>query len=144
MNTMNDTSSDLEVSLRAWARGMYTTEAAAELLIRAGHARPGAPWLVDAGDGRTGIEPTRLLASTGTMSGGERRLVDVALSLLSNDHPVDLGDAISGLDRHGVDLVLAALAHASGSHEHSGFAYDQDGKPTGIVRHTTLHPWPAR
>ncbi len=33
-------------------------------------------------------------------------------------HTVDLSDAISGLDRTDLTLVLAALSHANGSQEH--------------------------
>lgn len=142
MDGMTTTSDDVAAQLRSWARGMYTTEAGVELLIRSGRVYAGAPWL-HAEDTRVSVDVDELLVSAGVLSGGERRLVEIAASLLSKDHPVDLGNAIAGIDRHGVELVLAALAHANGSHEHSGFAYDDEGTPTGIVRHTTLFAWPT-
>lgn len=142
MDDMTTTSDDAAAQLRSWAKGMYTTEAGVELLIRSGRVYAGAPWL-HAVNGRVAVDVDELLASSGVLSGGERRLVDVAASLLSEAHPVDLGDAIAGIDRPGVELVLAALAHASGSHEHSGFAYGDDGRPTGIIAHTTLYAWPT-
>ncbi len=137
MSTMTST----EDAVRAWARGLYPTEAAVELLIRTGHVYDRAPWGITDGD-RAWIDVDQLIEHTGGLSGGERRLVDVAASLLSPEHPVDLNDAIPGMDRAGVDLVLAAIAHASGSHEHSGFTF-QDGQPAGIVRLSTLHEWPT-
>ncbi len=138
MNTMSST----EEAVRAWAEGLYPTEAGVELLIRAGQIYDGAPWVIADGD-RAWIDVDRLIEHTGGLSGGERRLVDVAASLLSPERPVDLNDAIPGMDRAGVDLVLAAIAHASGSHEHSGFTF-QDGQPAGIVRLSSLHEWPTR
>lgn len=144
MHAMSATNSDIEDGLRAWAKGMDTTEAAVEVLIRAGRVHRGAPWLTDAGDGRVGVDVDQLVDGAGVLSGGERRLVADAASLLSGRHSIDLGDAVSGIERNGLDLVLAALAHASGSHEHSGFEHHQDGKPVGIIRHATLYPWPAK
>lgn len=39
-------------------------------------------------------------------------------------------------------LVLAAIAHAGGSHEHSGFEFTEDGTPTLIVRLARPYDWP--
>lgn len=55
---------------------------------------------------------------------------------------VDLGDVIPGLDRGVLARVLAAVAHAGGSHEHSGFEFTEDGTPTSIVRLARLYDWP--
>ena len=55
---------------------------------------------------------------------------------------VNFGDIIPGLDRDVLDLVLAAIAHAGGSHEHSGFEFTEDGTPTSIVRLARLYDWP--
>jgi hypothetical protein len=55
---------------------------------------------------------------------------------------VHLGDVIPGMDRDVLALVLAAVAHAGGSHEHSGFEFTEDGTPTSIVRLAGLYDWP--
>ena len=43
--------------------------------------------------------------------------------------PVDLGDLATGLDRHALTLVLAAIAHAAGSHEPRSITHAHDGSP---------------
>jgi len=108
--------------LRRWARGAYAEEAAMELLVRSFGGRfcstgyrwvrrcdpPGWYWL----DG----EP--LIHDTGALSGGEQRLLAVAgAALVSGLALTDLAGLIAGLDRTHQHLVLAALAHAGGSHE---------------------------
>lgn len=117
--------------LRHWAKGNYALEAGVELLIRPFHGRfAGAwqPWVEPGdGDGVWWIDPEKF--DIGALSGGERRLLSVAESLLGGQ-PVDLAEALPGMDRECVELVLAAVSHASGSHEHYG---------AGIP----LHPWPA-
>jgi hypothetical protein len=67
--------------------------------------------------------------------------VAIAASLIG-DEPVNLSDAVTGLDRPSLTLVLAAIAHANGSHEQSGFQFDDDGKAR-IVRHDALYGWPT-
>ncbi len=67
--------------------------------------------------------------------------MSIACSLIDGS-PVDLSDAIPGLDRRGTILVLAAMAHANGSHEHSGITFDDDGAPVGFYPETSLYPWP--
>lgn len=51
---------------------------------------------------------------------------------------------VPGLDRVNADLVLAAIAHANGSHEGAEMDFDEDGRPTGISALPTLHAWPER
>jgi hypothetical protein len=46
-------------------------------------------------------------------SGGERRLLQVTASLAAGI-PVDLRDAVAGLDRRNARLVAGAVLHASG------------------------------
>lgn len=99
-------------ALRAWAKGIYPSEAGVELL-----------------------------RETGAWSGGERRLVRIAASLLGGP-AVDLSEDVPGLDRQAAALVLAAIAHANGSHEHSEFQFNEDGTPRGFSRVPTLYPWP--
>ncbi|MDQ0031514.1 hypothetical protein [Arthrobacter bambusae] len=137
--------------LRAWARGMYTTEAATELLLKAfggKFAAPGNPWI------HTSTEPegpsqvsawidfAAIPDEVGPLSGGERRFLMLAASL-AEDVPVVLGDVVPGLDRENLDLVLAAIAHAGGSHQHADIRVHEDGTVTrgkGLL--DSLHPWP--
>lgn len=157
--------------LRAWAKGVYPLEAATELLIRTGHARrytrhdadTGRAWL-DFTDAATDVWPGRAL------SGGERALIAVAVSLsgtvptftaAADRRPFpdsdatswwaafSLSETIPRLDRGRVELVLAAIAHAAGSHEHhpDPFLIDEAGEPhLNPVRHgvlPSLHSWPG-
>ncbi len=46
-------------------------------------------------------------------SGGERRLIAIAASVASG-HPVDLSDALTGLDNRNAELVAKALTYALG------------------------------
>lgn len=87
------------------------------------------------------IDVDELLRETGAWSGGERRLVRIAASLLGGP-AVDLSEDVPGLDRQAAALVLAAIAHANGSHEHSEFQFNEDGTPRGFSRVPTLYPWP--
>lgn len=129
-------------AVRAWAKGIYPLEAGAELLIRQGRAiYAGAPWLEDRGD-VVAVDADRLLDGAGAWSGGEQRLVRIAASLLGG-RPVDLNDDVAGLDREAMSLVLAALAHANGSHEHTALRVNDAGDPTGFERVPTLYPWPT-
>lgn len=140
---------DLADALRAWAKGIYPTEAGVELLIRQGKAiYEGAPWLTDLDPADTTIprmvalNPKVLLEETGAWSGGEQRLVRIAASLLGGP-PVDLANDIPGVDRTVLALVLAAIAHAGGSHEHPDLQFDEHGIPTYTGRQAgPLYPWP--
>lgn len=49
-------------------------------------------------------------------SGGERRMLQVAASI-AGAVPVDLSDALPGLDRAGIALVATAVLHAAGHGE---------------------------
>ncbi|OAD97689.1 ABC transporter ATP-binding protein [Arthrobacter sp. OY3WO11] len=137
--------------LRAWARGMYTMEAATELLIRGfggKFAAPGNPWVHTSaepqGPGQVSawIDFASIPKEAGVLSGGERRFLLLAASL-AEDVPVTLGDFVSGLDRENLDLVLAAIAHAGGSHQHSDVCISEDGSMSlGKGYLDSLHPWP--
>lgn len=145
----------IENAIRAWARGIYPSEAGVELLIRQGRAiYEGAPWLTaleSLGADRppmVAIDVDQLLAECGVWSGGEQRIVRIAASLLGGPE-VDLSTAVSGLDREHQVLVLAAIAHAGGSHEHAG-PYEPDPEGTVMVNGVrsrastlpSLYPWP--
>jgi hypothetical protein len=138
--------------LRAWAKGMYTIEAATELLLRGfggKFAALGNPWVHAStepeGPGQVSawIDFAAITEESGVLSGGERRFLLLAASL-AEDIPVALGDVASGLDRENLDLVLAAIAHAGGSHQHSDIRFAEDGSMTlGRGYLDSLHPWPA-
>lgn len=108
--------------LRSWAKGAYGLEAATELLIS-----PGTPWIREE-SGRPWIDFDSIPDHLGGCSGGERRFL-ILVASLGSDVQVVLGDAVSGLDREYLDLALAGIAHAAGSHKHS----NELG---------SLHPWP--
>lgn len=133
----------LENDLRDWAAHIYATEAGVELLIRAGRfIYDGAPWIAyDEGSHTTYIDTIRLIGEVGVLSGGEQSIARIGASLLGGT-PVDLATELPGLDRDSTTLVLAAVAHAAGSHEGSDVTFDSAGRPTfGPVE--SLHPWPA-
>ncbi|WP_432789359.1 hypothetical protein QYM46_13610 [Brevibacterium sp. K11IcPPYGO002] len=102
-------------ALRAWARGDLALEAAVELIATAldGRLLTG-PWVRPDEAGRLWFDPAVAEAEQGHLSGGERRVLAIAMSLASSEHPVDLGDAIAGLDPDALDTVLDALALAGG------------------------------
>lgn len=130
--------------LRAWAKGSYTLEAATELLIRAfdgRYAEVGRPW-VRADDGHPWIDFESIPDFIGGSSSGERRFLMLAASLAA-DVPVVIGDLVAGLDRENLDLVLAAIAHAGGSHEHSDVR-ESNGSVTVHGMLDSLHPWPLK
>ncbi|SSC22128.1 Hypothetical protein KLENKIAIHU_709, partial [Klenkia terrae] len=70
----------------------------------------------------------------------ELAVLRVAVSL-ADGRPVDLADVVVALDRRRLGLVLAAFAHAAGSHDHcapAGQGVDPD------LRLGPLIAWPAR
>lgn len=149
---MTHTRHDTVAGLRAWAAGSYPLTAAVELLARAFDARfthPGLPWIATRNDPHrpVGLDADALAqgALDGPYSGGERRLLAIAASLAGGG-PVDLCEAVPGLDRDLLDLVLAALAHAGGSHDHPVMApHPAVGGALFPTRERagSLHPWPA-
>lgn len=130
--------------LRAWAKGSLPLEAATELLLRAfggRFAQPGWPWMVhDAEYGNTYIDFDAIPASLGGLSGGEQRFLNIAASL-GGGWPVILNDVLPGLDRNLLDLVLAAAAHAAGSHQGTVVVDNPDGSMR-FDHPPTLYPWP--
>ncbi len=138
--------SELEDAVRRWAMGVYPVEAAAELLIRQGKAiYEGAPWLrelgPEGGQIMVAIDPETLWVNSRSWSGSEQRLVNVAVSLLDSELMVNLHDAVTGLDREPLELVLAAVAHAAGSHE-ARMPIIEGSKLTGYTEPVNAHPWP--
>jgi len=142
--------SDLPDQLRAWARGSYGLEAATELLLRyrgGRFARPGWPWIKDT-DARPWVDFAAVPEGAGALSGDERRVLLIAASFAEAE-PVDLGDTLAGLERKSLSLVLAAVSHAGGSHQHTEFLPERTPEgdeivtPWGIrVEPGPLYPWP--
>ncbi len=132
--------------LRAWARGSFAEEAAVELLARAfdgRFCRQGAPWVRPAArPGWYSLDPDAIHTFSGGLSGGERRLLAV-VAALAGDRPLeDLGGVLSGVDRAHLGLILAALAHAGGSHQHSDLVLTGNGS-CRIVKLPALVAWPV-
>ncbi len=129
--------------LRAWAAGSYPVEAATELLIRAFRGRfaqPSHPWMHR--DGGHCIDfDTITDETTGVYSGGQQRVLALAAAL-GGDRWINLSDAVPGLDRSVAMLFLAAIAHASGSHEHSDLTIDPGSGIAHPVALGSLFPWP--
>lgn len=135
----------IEDALRAGAKGLYPSEAAVELLIRWGRAPlDRVRWVQrdEYNEGRAYLDVETMLEDTGGYSSSERRVVAIVASLYSSSHPVALEDVFSGLDRTNLALVLAAVAHANGSHESAEMQHDADGRPTGLKGMPSLYPWP--
>ncbi|GHE06885.1 hypothetical protein GCM10011381_00550 [Klenkia taihuensis] len=150
---------DLQNALLRVAVGDYSAEAAVLLLVNDGYWLPtlagaeliavdydddpaGPPTGRPAGIGWAQVAWTDLDAAVrqGRIVGsaGQLRLLRAAASL-AEGQPVALGDLAAGLDRPRLALLLAAIAHAGGSHEH---------RSTGVVGDVgdpvpPLVPWPA-
>ena len=128
--------------LRAWAKGIYGLEAATELLIRGFDGRfadPGRPWVQPTESGRW-VDFDAIPALMGALSGGEQRFLRIAASLSDGDTTVNLGYALAGLDRQHIHLVLAAVAHASGTHEQQQLTFRPDGT-VAFTRPGTIYRW---
>jgi hypothetical protein len=86
-------------------------------------------------------------------SGEERRILSIAASLGGcTPDGFSLGDALPGLDRERLALVVAGVAHAGGSHEHHDMtaarAASAAGQPADMsMLHGAplppLFPWPT-
>lgn len=99
--------------LRAWAKGLLPLEASIELLVGAldGRLLQG-PWVRQDEQGRPWFDPELAEAEQGYLSGGERRLLLLAMSLADSRYSVNLNDVVTGLDPDNLQLVLEVLAHA--------------------------------
>jgi len=117
----------LAAPLRARARGLHAAEAGTELLINHAtwlhrsdfHDHFVHPDTSTTGDTETAdIDwPAAITAlNTGELpcSGGEQRMLRLAASL-ADGIPVNLRDALTGLDTRNTDLVSQAVLHASGN-----------------------------
>lgn len=147
---------DVESALLRAAVGDYSAEAAVLLLANSGHWLPrlqaagliaialdddafgGGPWAAVQWGDLDGALRTGALAGTGV----QLRVLRAAASI-AEGHPVDLGDLAGGLDRRALTLVLAALAHAAGSHEHRTAVRDADGVEHPGAPLGPVVAWPA-
>ena len=133
--------------LRSWAKGLYPLEAAVELLVRTADGRfasPAYPWIQPCDQpgwwwlDHEAISDDNLVA----LSGGEQRILRIVASL-AGGQPVNLHADLPGLDRDLMGLVLAAMAHANGSHEQADIRIDHHrGVAVLDGRLASLHPWP--
>ena len=144
---------DLDTALLRAAVGDYADEAAVLLLSNFGHWLPqlqsaGLITLLQDVDGPWAridwpeLDAT-LCAGIVFGSSGELRVLHAAASI-ADGRPVDLGDLAGGLDRRALVLVLAAIAHAAGSHEHRRITRDDDGIPHLEDRLPPVIGWPPR
>ena len=129
------------------ARGAYGPEAAVRLLLGVGmvgkvrHLISTEPSATSySRNDRAWVDWSKVPVACGALSGGELRLLALCSSL-AGECKVELADVVAGLDRANLDLVLAAIAHAGGSHEHSDIARTPAGE-VDLVRFESLHPWP--
>ncbi|MGY2080477.1 hypothetical protein [Modestobacter sp. SYSU DS0657] len=145
----------LEGALLRAAVGDYAAEAAVLLLANDGHWLPrlqtadlitialdgaldGGPWAAVLWPELDGALRTGAITGTGS----QRRLLRAAASL-ADGQSVDLADLTAGLDRDAVRLLLAALSHAAGSHEHRAVHRDADGVPHDGELLGPVVPWGA-
>ncbi|HWU46672.1 MAG TPA: hypothetical protein VN133_07955 [Humibacter sp.] len=128
-------------ALREWARGSTTLAAATELLIRAGFAEEGRPWIhYDELARRPWINFDEIPDLIGGKSGGEQRLLRIAASI-GGTTPIVLGDEVVGLDRHLAELVLIAMTHAAGYTEATSDLVWEGEEPRRIMV-PPLAQWP--
>jgi hypothetical protein len=117
----------LAQALRVCARGIYPDEAAVELIIGHGAFLHRGDFTQHITIGEYGpygdkamhaaIDWTAAAAAlhAGNLpcSGGERRILRIAASLAAG-LPIDLRDALTGLDDRNLTLAISAFMHASG------------------------------
>lgn len=103
------------IGLRNWAEGATCDMAAVELLIDFHHGNlTEGPWVRPTGAGSYWFDPEVASAESGCLSGGEARVLSVAMSLASSDHTVDLRDVLTGIDPKIFVLVAQAMGQTFG------------------------------
>jgi hypothetical protein len=135
---------EVATRLRNWAGGSLPMTAGVELLLRAFNGRfahPSWPWIITAPGGPVWVDALALREQIAALSGGERRMLGVVAALL-DEAPVDVVEVVTGVDRSHLHLVLAALAHAAGSHEHTDVVVGPDGN-AHLTRPGPVVPWPT-
>jgi hypothetical protein len=126
------TTDDLAAALRACAAGIYPLEAGVALLIANGtflHRDDFTSRFIDHGTSNgtamAAIDwdaaATALTSGGLPCSGGERRLLLLSASL-ADGIPVDLRDAVTGLDDDNIARLVTAILHAAGKRpQNSGY-----------------------
>jgi hypothetical protein len=129
------TADDLTAALRACAAGLYPLEAGTALLIASGTFLRRDDFTsrfiqhgTSISDGTTLMAAidwdaaiTALHVGELPCSGGERRILELSASL-AGGIPVDLRDAVTGLDGGNIARLVTAVLHASGKRpENSGY-----------------------
>jgi len=117
---------DLAAALRAWAKGLFTGEAAVELLIGHGSWLYREDFLEIAVEFGQGITDGAVMAAVDweaavaaldagrlPCSGGEGRILRLAASI-GGGVAVDLGSALPGLDERNIAAAARAVLHAAG------------------------------
>ncbi len=117
------TADDLTAALRARAAGIYAFEAGVNLLIANGTFLRRADFtsrFISHGAG-TSMAAVNWDAATAALargdlpcSGGERRILLLSASL-AGGIPIDLRDAVTGLDSDNTARLLTAIRHAVGN-----------------------------
>lgn len=116
------TAPSLPAALRAGAEGLYALEAATGLIIahRTWLARDDFTSFIQHGPGTAAIDWEAAVAALQAgglpSSGGERRMLRLAASL-AGQAPVNLGEAIPGIDDRNVRLLVKGVLHASGQRQ---------------------------
>ena len=138
---------DHHVALREWATttGDPGVEAATELLLRAfagWYAVRGQTWLQETADGGwyVDFQDLELNAASGGIREPDAQVL-FAVASLGQGALLSLRDLVT-MGRAELDLTLAAISHAGGSHLHSDIITTGDGSVSLEVP-GTLYPWPA-
>jgi hypothetical protein len=133
MTTIQPRKPRLAGAVRAGAGGLYSLEAACDLVIGAGWMhRDDFTRFISTGtsltDGTTElarIDWQSVITSRDAghlpCSSGENRILRLAASIAAGI-PVDLNDALSGLDQASISLIVRAVRHANGQRpaDHAG------------------------
>lgn len=110
-----NTTTPLTAGLRRWAKGITCDSAAVELLIAFnGGTLLNGPWIRSENGTRFWFDPAVAETSGGYLSGGEGRVLAVAMSLASSDYPVDLRDVLTGIDPKAFVPVVQAMGDGFG------------------------------
>jgi hypothetical protein len=118
------TADELTAALRVCATGLYPLEAGTALLISnetflhrddftSRFIRHGTSGGVPMAAVDRGAAAAALATGDLPCSGGERRLLLLSASL-ADGIPVDMRDAVTGLDDHNISRLITAIRHASG------------------------------